>query len=95
MALTSHPPPKRPLAYGATCDLRFATCDLSRVTCDPWLTSCAREIDEADVASLERRLRQATEMTVGKKKRILLARMDLERTHGQLLEVGNSSVLYC
>lgn len=40
------------------------------------------------MASLERRLRQAMEMTVGKKKRILLARLDLERTHGQLLEVG-------
>ncbi len=41
-----------------------------------------REIEEEDIRTLERRLLQALELSVGKKKRILLARREQARRQG-------------
>ncbi|GJP33972.1 hypothetical protein CLOM_g18458 [Closterium sp. NIES-68] len=50
-----------------------------------YLSLFIREIDEAEIGVLERRLRHGMEMLVGKKKRALLMRMQLDRTHPELM----------
>ncbi|CAI5479364.1 unnamed protein product, partial [Closterium sp. Yama58-4] len=51
-----------------------------------YLSLFIREIDEAEIGALERRLRHGMEMLVGKKKRTLLMRMQLDRTHPHLMQ---------
>ncbi|CAI5522601.1 unnamed protein product, partial [Closterium sp. Naga37s-1] len=51
-----------------------------------YLSLFIREIDEAEIGTLERRLRHGMEMLVGKKKRSLLMRMHLDRTHPHLMQ---------
>ena len=52
------------------------------------LPTC-REIEEADVVSLERRLLQAMDICISKKKKIILSRMEMERVQ------GTQKVYYC
>ncbi|CAI5514524.1 unnamed protein product [Closterium sp. Naga37s-1] len=51
-----------------------------------YLSLFIREIEEAEIGSLERRLRHGMEMLVGKKKRALLMHMQLDRTHPHLMQ---------
>lgn len=53
----------------------------------------SREIEEADVVALERRLLQAMDICISKKKKIILARMEMERVQGTQ-KVYFSSELY-
>ncbi|CAI5503729.1 unnamed protein product, partial [Closterium sp. Naga37s-1] len=51
-----------------------------------YLSLFIREIEEAEIGTLERRLRHGMEMLVGKKKRSLLMRMHLDHTHPHLMQ---------
>ncbi|CAI5484478.1 unnamed protein product [Closterium sp. Yama58-4] len=51
-----------------------------------YLSLFIREIDEAEIGALERQLRHGMEMLVGKKKRALLMRMQLDRSHPHLMQ---------
>lgn len=60
---------------------------MSGLTCTSFIRCLDREIDEAEISALERRLVYAQEMCILKKKKINQARIDLEHGHGGYQEV--------
>ncbi|KAI5062960.1 hypothetical protein GOP47_0021507 [Adiantum capillus-veneris] len=57
-----------------------------------YLSLFIREIEEADVVALERRLLQALDICIAKKKKIILSRMEMERLQGTQKQLEARSI---
>eukprot|EP00250_Pteridium_aquilinum_P015505 c22622_g1_i2 orf=766-1899(-) len=57
-----------------------------------YLSLFIREIEEADVVALERRLLQAMDICIAKKKKIILSRMEMERLQGTQKQLEAKSI---
>ncbi|KAH7306966.1 hypothetical protein KP509_22G040300 [Ceratopteris richardii] len=57
-----------------------------------YLSLFIREIEETDVVALERRLLQAMEMCIAKKKKIIFSRMEMERLQGTQKQLEARSI---
>lgn len=57
-----------------------------------YLSLFIREIEEADVVALERRLLQAMDICIAKKKKIILSRMEMERLQGTQKQLEARSI---